>query len=215
MLQPRGELDLAPEPVDADAGGQLGREHLDHDLAAERGLAAPRRRATCRRRRARARGCTVVPTADWSCVRRSVVGAAARVGVLQSTSRWGWPGERIEGSGPSASSDEPRRAPAGSTGPSAPPTAASRRIAGRRERGIRAPVEVGEAGRRERPGWVEARRGARVTTGGIELRAGREEDLVARAAPDGTSPSSEPDTRKTSPVEGRGSTNTPPPVAPR
>ena len=37
-LQPGSELDLAPEALDVDGGGQFGREHLDHDLAAERGL---------------------------------------------------------------------------------------------------------------------------------------------------------------------------------
>ena len=32
------ELDLALEPLGADAGGELGRQHLHDDLAAERGL---------------------------------------------------------------------------------------------------------------------------------------------------------------------------------
>ena len=31
VLEPRGEADLAQEPVGADAGGQLGPEHLDGD----------------------------------------------------------------------------------------------------------------------------------------------------------------------------------------
>ena len=34
MLELGGELDLAAEAVDVDAGGELGREHLDHDLPA-------------------------------------------------------------------------------------------------------------------------------------------------------------------------------------
>ena len=38
MLELRGELDLPAEPIDAHAGGELGQEHLDHDLAAQRGL---------------------------------------------------------------------------------------------------------------------------------------------------------------------------------
>ena len=37
VLEPGGELDLALEAVDAHAGGELGRQHLDDDLAAERG----------------------------------------------------------------------------------------------------------------------------------------------------------------------------------
>ena len=38
MLQLGGDLDLALEAVDADAGGKFRREHLDDDLAAERRL---------------------------------------------------------------------------------------------------------------------------------------------------------------------------------
>ena len=38
MLQLGGELDLAPEPIHAHAGGELGEQHLDDDPAAERGL---------------------------------------------------------------------------------------------------------------------------------------------------------------------------------
>ena len=36
MLELGGELDLAPEPVDVHAGRELGEQHLDHDLSAER-----------------------------------------------------------------------------------------------------------------------------------------------------------------------------------
>ena len=36
MLQPRGELDLALEPLGRHAGGQLRGKQLDDDLAAER-----------------------------------------------------------------------------------------------------------------------------------------------------------------------------------
>ena len=39
MLQPRGELDLPAEPLDVEARGQLRRQHLQHDRAAERELA--------------------------------------------------------------------------------------------------------------------------------------------------------------------------------
>ena len=35
MLERRGELDLAPEPVHAHGGRELRRQHLDHDLPAE------------------------------------------------------------------------------------------------------------------------------------------------------------------------------------
>ncbi len=35
VLQLRGDLDLAAEPVAIDAGGELGRQHLDDDVAAE------------------------------------------------------------------------------------------------------------------------------------------------------------------------------------
>ena len=38
VLQPGGELDLALEPLDVDRGAELGRQHLDDDLAAEPGL---------------------------------------------------------------------------------------------------------------------------------------------------------------------------------
>ena len=38
MLERRGEVDLAAEPVQAQAGRELGREHLDHHLPAEAGL---------------------------------------------------------------------------------------------------------------------------------------------------------------------------------
>ena len=38
MLELGGEEDLAAEPVHADAGGELGGEHLDHDPPPERGL---------------------------------------------------------------------------------------------------------------------------------------------------------------------------------
>ena len=38
MLQLGRELDLAAEPVDADARRQLGQQHLDHDVPAQRGL---------------------------------------------------------------------------------------------------------------------------------------------------------------------------------
>jgi len=38
VLQRRRQLDLAPEPLDVHAGGEVGREHLDDDPAAERGL---------------------------------------------------------------------------------------------------------------------------------------------------------------------------------
>jgi hypothetical protein len=38
MAELGGELDLSAEPVHAHARGQLGEEHLHHDLAAERGL---------------------------------------------------------------------------------------------------------------------------------------------------------------------------------
>ncbi len=35
MLQLGGELDLPAEPLHIDGGGQLGEEHLHHDLSAE------------------------------------------------------------------------------------------------------------------------------------------------------------------------------------
>ena len=38
MVQRGGDLDLEPEAVGADTAGQLGREHLDHDLSPERPL---------------------------------------------------------------------------------------------------------------------------------------------------------------------------------
>ena len=38
MLQLRGDLDLALEPLAVHAGRQLGRQHLDDDLPAERVL---------------------------------------------------------------------------------------------------------------------------------------------------------------------------------
>ena len=38
MLERGRELDLAPEALDVDAGGQLGRQDLDDHLPAERGL---------------------------------------------------------------------------------------------------------------------------------------------------------------------------------
>ncbi len=38
MLQRGGELDLAPKPLDVDAGGHLRREHFYDDSAAERGF---------------------------------------------------------------------------------------------------------------------------------------------------------------------------------
>ena len=38
VLERRGELDLAAEAVDVEARAELGREHLDHDLPAERGF---------------------------------------------------------------------------------------------------------------------------------------------------------------------------------
>ena len=38
VLEGGGEFDLAPETLDVDAGGHLGRQHLDDDLALERGL---------------------------------------------------------------------------------------------------------------------------------------------------------------------------------
>ena len=33
MLEPRGELDLALEPLGAERGGELGVQHLERDLA--------------------------------------------------------------------------------------------------------------------------------------------------------------------------------------
>src|SRR4051812_3132480 len=38
MLKRRSELDFATEPVRAEPGGELGREDLDDDFAAERDL---------------------------------------------------------------------------------------------------------------------------------------------------------------------------------
>jgi hypothetical protein len=38
MLQPRRELDLAPEALAVDAGGEVGREHLHHHRPPERTL---------------------------------------------------------------------------------------------------------------------------------------------------------------------------------
>jgi hypothetical protein len=37
-LELGGKLDLAAEPLHTDGRGQVGRQDLDHDLAAERGL---------------------------------------------------------------------------------------------------------------------------------------------------------------------------------
>jgi hypothetical protein len=36
MLQSRGQLDLAAEAADVEAGAELGRKNFDNDLAAER-----------------------------------------------------------------------------------------------------------------------------------------------------------------------------------
>jgi hypothetical protein len=38
VLQLGGQLDLAPEPLDVHAGGQLRQEHLDHDFPVQGAL---------------------------------------------------------------------------------------------------------------------------------------------------------------------------------
>jgi hypothetical protein len=38
VLERRGQVDLAAEAVEAQAGGEVGREDLDHDRPAEAGL---------------------------------------------------------------------------------------------------------------------------------------------------------------------------------
>jgi hypothetical protein len=38
MLQLGRQLDLTPKALDIDSGGELGEQHLDYDLPAERAL---------------------------------------------------------------------------------------------------------------------------------------------------------------------------------